>query len=265
MQKNQGKTAALESCEVVQLCNQTFHLHPHAAIYWEDADTLIVADLHLGKATHFRRHGLAVPTYVQDETLEKLSGLLLDFKPRRLLMLGDLFHSDYNAEWEDFAELVMAFSHVKFSLVPGNHDRLTYHQYEKYNIEVKEEPYFEGPFAFSHHPLEKEVLVKAEQAIPSSTDVEPRILNPEPILPTKQRSSSRVDEPRTSSYNLAGHIHPAVMLQGRRDRMRLPCFFFGKEEGLLPAFGAFTGTYTIQPQKVDRVYVLTGNEVMRVG
>ena len=218
---------------------QSLLLHPHAAIYWEETDTLLVADLHLGKATHFRRHGLAVPTYVQDETLEKLTGLLLDFKPKRLLMLGDLFHSDYNPEWEDFAELVMAFSHVKFALVPGNHDRLTYHQYEKYNIEVHEEPYFEGPFAFSHHPLEEDVLAEAEVKRADRTDKSP-------------------------CYNLAGHVHPSVMLQGRRDRLRLPCFYFGEKAGLLPAFGAFTGTYTIQPNKGDEVFVLTGNEVMKV-
>ncbi len=234
------KSTTLNDCIPKILHDQTFHLHPHAAIYWEEADTLLVADLHLGKATHFRRHGLAVPTYVQDETLEKLTGLLLDFKPDRLLMLGDLFHSDYNPEWEDFAELVMAFSHVKFALVPGNHDRLTYHQYEKYNIEVHEEPYFEGPFAFSHHPLEKDVLAEAER--------------------------SRVYLSKNSpSYNLAGHVHPAVMLQGRKDRLRLPCYYFGEQAGLLPAFGAFTGTYTIQPQKGDEVFVLTGDKVMQVG
>lgn len=242
MQNPKGKSAALANCNVADLCAHTFHLHPHAAIYWEEANTLIVADLHLGKATHFRRHGMAVPTYVQDETLEKLTGLLLDFKPRRLLMLGDLFHSDYNPEWEDFADLVMAFAHVQFTLVPGNHDRLTYHQYEKYNIEVKEEPYFEGPFAFSHHPLAPEVLAKAR----------------------KKPTAHVTDAKDETVYNLAGHVHPAVMLQGRRDRLRLPCFYFGDKEGLLPAFGAFTGTYTIQPTKGDRVFVLTGNEVMHV-
>ena len=241
------KESSFSHCIRTERQGQTFHLHPHAAIYWEEQKTLLVADLHLGKATHFRRHGLAVPTYVQDETLEKLTGLLLDFKPRRLLMLGDLFHSDYNPEWEDFADLVMAFSHVKFALVPGNHDRLTYHQYEKYNIEVHEEPYFEGPFAFSHHPLEEEVIAE------------------ELLKLTKANQDEKEGLNALGAYNLAGHIHPAVMLQGKRERLRLPCFFFSEEAGLMPAFGAFTGTYTIQPTKEDEVFVLAGSEVMRVG
>lgn len=257
------------NCEVATICNQTFHLHPHAAIFWEETNTLIVADLHLGKATHFRRHGIAVPAYVKDETLEKLSGLLLDFKPARCLMLGDLFHSDYNLEWEEFADLVMAFSHVKFSLVPGNHDRLTYRQYEKYNIEVQEEPYFEGPFAFSHHPLEPEVLSQALRAAGAKAKIS-ALESGGVQLPDKSSSSERgkvsldLNDSSKEVYNLAGHVHPAVMLEGRRDKLRLPCYFFGGKDGLLPAFGAFTGMYTIQPKQGDNVFVLTGNEVMRV-
>ena len=217
------------------LAGERVRLHPHAALYWERADTLIVADLHLGKATHFRRHGMAVPQYVQDETLEKLTGLLLDFAPRRLLMLGDLFHSDYNEEWEDFADVVTGFRDVEFALVPGNHDRLTHHQFAKYGIAVHPEPHVEGPFAFSHHPMTLKQLV-----------------------------GHLGDDAAQGRYNLAGHIHPAARLRGRGEALKLPCFFFGREAGLLPAFGAFTGTYTVQPRRGDRVYVLAGGKVVGV-
>ena len=211
-------------------------LHPHAAMYWPAEDTLILADLHLGKATHFRRHGMAVPQYVQDETLDKLTGLLVDFRPARLLLLGDLFHSDYNDEWEDFADVITGFADTRTELVLGNHDRLTRHQYEKYDIRVLEEPYVEGPFAFSHHPMGRKEL---------------RELLPE----------CDVDQ----FYNLAGHVHPAAKLYGRGDALKLPCFFFGQDSGLLPAFGSFTGTYTVGPKRGDRVFVLAGDKVVRVG
>ncbi len=218
------------------LAGERVRLHPHAALYWERADTVIVADLHLGKATHFRRHGMPVPQYVQDETLDKLAGLLLDFKPRRLLMLGDLFHSDYNEEWEDFADLVMAFAATEFALVPGNHDRLTPHQFEKYGIKVYHEPHVEGPFAFSHHPHS-----------------------------LKQLSEKLGEAAQQGYYNLAGHVHPSARLRGRVGALRLPCFFFGREAGLMPAFGSFTGTYTVQPRRGDRVFVLAGKKVVEAG
>ena len=222
------------TCAAV-LAGERVDLHPHAALYWSAAATLIVADLHLGKATHFRRHGMAVPQYVQDETMDKLSGLLLDFAPERLLILGDLFHSDYNQEWEDFADLVLGFRDVRFELVLGNHDRLTMRQYEKYGIAVQREPYVDGPFAFSHHPLSREDVA----AIPG-------------VGPTG------------SLYNLAGHVHPAARLVGRGESLRLPCFHFGREAGLLPAFGAFTGHHTVAPRRGDRVFVLAGNRVVGV-
>ena len=218
------------------LAGERVHLHPHAALHWPAADTLMLADLHLGKATHFRRHGMAVPQYVQDETLDKLTGLLVDFRPARLLLLGDLFHSDYNDEWEDFADVVTGFADTRTELVLGNHDRLTRHQYEKYGIRVLEEPYVDGPFALSHHPMTREEL---RERLPDYADTD-------------------------SLYNLAGHVHPAAKLYGRGDALKLPCFFFGREAGLLPAFGSFTGTYTVGPRRGDRVYVLAGERVVKV-
>jgi metallophosphoesterase superfamily enzyme len=52
--------------------------------------------------------------------------------------------------------------------------------------------------------------------------------------------------PVSGAYVLGGHLHPCVKLLGRaRDRMRLPCFWFGPTVGVLPAFGAFTGMHPI--------------------
>lgn len=218
------------------VAGERVHLHPHAALWWPRAKTLVVADLHLGKATHFRRHGMPVPAYVQDETLEKLTGLLVDFRPARLLVLGDLFHSDYNEEWEDFGDLVVGFrDQTRFALVPGNHDRLTRHQFVKLGIGVHPEPYLEGPFAWSHHPTTAKELVAQGHA------------------------------EAAGAYNLAGHVHPAVRLRGGGGGLKLPCFFFGREAGLLPAFGAFTGTGTVSARRGDRAYVLAGDRVVRAG
>lgn len=67
-------------------------------------------------------------------------------------------------------------------------------------------------------------------------------------------------------FNLAGHIHPGVRLRGMgRQQVTLPCFYFGEGQGLLPAFGAFTGLGLIHPKNTDAVYVITENEVIPVG
>ena len=66
-------------------------------------------------------------------------------------------------------------------------------------------------------------------------------------------------------YNLAGHIHPGVRLKGKGNQQhRLPCFYFGKKSGILPAFGSFTGLATIKVKKENRVFVITKTEVIKV-
>lgn len=69
----------------------------------------------------------------------------------------------------------------------------------------------------------------------------------------------------TSAYNLCGHLHPGVRLNGDgRQSLRLACFHFSPTRGTLPAFGEFTGTARIKVKEEDRVFVLLGDEVKQV-
>jgi DNA ligase-associated metallophosphoesterase len=186
----------------------------------------LLADLHLGKAAHFRKEGIAVPRSVEDGDLDRLAALLLEWAPERVILLGDLFHSEYNAVWEDFGELLRQFGHIRFELVAGNHDILPEAAYRDVPLVVYPETLVLEPFIFSHHPL---------------------AVVPEGL------------------YNLAGHLHPAVRLNGAgKQRERLPCFFFGERQGILPAFGSFTGAAVMRPGKNDRVFVLAGEQVLEV-
>ena len=208
------------------IARQTLHLHPFRAVFWEEGKALLLADLHLGKAAHFRRNGLAVPPGVSDNNWDRLLSLLIDFRPERVLFLGDLFHSEYNAVWEELVDLIEQFHHVRFELVPGNHDILPRPLYESSKLTLHPEQLAEPPFLFTHHPL----------------DVVPE-----------------------GAYNLAGHVHPGVRLRGNgRQRLRLPCFYFGKRQGLLPAFGAFTGLGPVDVREGDRVFVIAEEEVIGI-
>jgi metallophosphoesterase superfamily enzyme len=58
-------------------------------------------------------------------------------------------------------------------------------------------------------------------------------------------------------------VHPSLRLAGRgRELVRLPCFFFGKDYAILPAFGPFTGMADVEPVQGDRVYVIAGTHVV---
>ena len=56
---------------------------------------------------------------------------------------------------------------------------------------------------------------------------------------------------------LAGHVHPCAVLAGAAgQRKRLPCFWFGPDVGVLPAFGEFTGQAEVRAKEGDRVRVI---------
>jgi uncharacterized protein len=69
-------------------------------------------------------------------------------------------------------------------------------------------------------------------------------------------------QPRRGAYVLAGHLHPCIGLGGRAfDHLRLPCFWFGDDVGVLPAFGAFTGMHPIRAGASDRVFPIADGVV----
>ncbi len=67
-------------------------------------------------------------------------------------------------------------------------------------------------------------------------------------------------------YVLAGHLHPGYLLKGYRnnEKMRLPCFIFQHNIGILPAFGSFTGFTGITVEKGDHCYVIAEEEVVKI-
>ena len=211
----------------LEVKNLSFELLPQKALYWPSEKILLIADLHLGKVNHYRKAGYPVPTRANDENTTILIDLLNHYKPARMLFLGDLFHSHYNEEWEVLGQVIRHFTSTSFELVMGNHDIMSTLQYDRHGVKVHKEELQIGSLLLTHAPLE---------------------------------------QPPNDVYNLAGHIHPGARLYGKgRQALILPCFYFGKKQGLLPAFGSFTGLYPVRVMKGDQVYVIVEGEVIEVG
>lgn len=60
---------------------QLLTLTQQRAIYWKSEQLLILSDMHLGKAAHFRKHGISLPTTVSMQDLTRLEKLLLYYTP----------------------------------------------------------------------------------------------------------------------------------------------------------------------------------------
>lgn len=124
--------------ETITIHAQTFTLHPSGAMYWHEHKMLLIADVHLGKVTHFRKHGSAVPQSAIQDNFRQLDNVLSHFQPEVLCFLGDLFHSYINAEWLLFAEWIKTVS-SQIILVAGNHDVISSSKYEEIDIEVTDQ------------------------------------------------------------------------------------------------------------------------------
>ena len=137
----------------IKINNQTFTLHQFGTIFWEDKNTLLISDVHLGKVAHFRKHGMAIPNEAIFENFIRLNVVVDFFKPETIIFLGDLFHSKMNKEWELFAKWTEEISQ-EIILVEGNHDIIARYNYEDLNIKVYSELVIDN-FLLTHHPIEK--------------------------------------------------------------------------------------------------------------
>ena len=197
------------------------------AAFLPEHGALLVADAHIGKAVSFRKLGVPVPEATTEGTLARLSAAVAATGARHIVFLGDLLHSARARAAATVAAVARwreAHAELELTLVRGNHDDRAGDPPAALGIDVVDEPLRLGPWALCHHP-----------------------------------------RTQPGGYVLAGHLHPCVRLQGRaRERLRLPCFWFGDEVGVLPAFGAFTGMHPIEAQPQDRVYAVTGDGVLEV-
>lgn len=136
----------------IRINSHDFTLHPSGAIYWENHKMLLIADVHLGKIVHFRKHGAPVPANAAFRNLEKLTEVTNFFEPQIVCFLGDLFHSKINEEWQDFEKWVQ-YNKSEVILVSGNHDIIPSYLYEELGVKVVDELMLDG-FYLTHHPSE---------------------------------------------------------------------------------------------------------------
>lgn len=95
------------------------------ALHVPDFDALLVADLHLEKASSLARRGVHLPPYDTRATLELLSFSLAAARPKRLILLGDSFHDDeahQRIDPTDVAELKRLTRGIDVIWLAGNHD-----------------------------------------------------------------------------------------------------------------------------------------------
>ena len=227
-----ASVASAAACPATTFCEvhwagETVHLLPDRALFWPAQQTLFIADLHIGKAATYRALGQPVPGGTTAENLSRLTALIAEHAPKRIIFLGDFLHAAA-ARTPSILQALAAWrarhADVAMTLVRGNHDSRAGDPPAQLQIDVVNEPFLFGPFACCHHPQQ-----------------------------------------HATHFVLAGHVHPVCWLAGRgRDSLRLPCFVVKLSQAghaVFPAFGEFTGGWMVTGEAGQGLYPVGGGRV----
>ncbi|QHL89706.1 ligase-associated DNA damage response endonuclease PdeM [Sphingomonas changnyeongensis] len=171
------------------------------ALFWPARQALLVADLHLEKASWFARTGQMLPPYDSQATLEALAALAGQTGAREIWCLGDSFHdADGSARLPDAARALIdrLAASARLFWITGNHD----------------------PAPSGSRPLPGQLL---DEAV-----VDGLVLRHEA-------------DPADPRPELSGHFHPKLRVRVRGRQVARRCFVRSPAKLILPAFGALTG------------------------
>jgi DNA ligase-associated metallophosphoesterase len=104
---------------------ETFEATAAGALYWPARRALLVADLHLEKASWFARLGQFLPPYDSHATLSALADEVERSGASRLYCLGDSFHDAFGCDRlpaNARALLTELTSRLDWTWIVGNHD-----------------------------------------------------------------------------------------------------------------------------------------------
>jgi DNA ligase-associated metallophosphoesterase len=207
------------------ICNQQkLILTNQRALFWKIENALVLSDLHVGKAATFRKHGIPISKKVLEDDLDRLQQLIEHFEAEKLIIVGDLFHAEYNSDIHYFRDWIKNLE-IQIELIVGNHDRQSTRLYEAMDFEVYAKEKISHGIRFVH-----------DEVSPS-------------------------DEFFTISGHT--HPGVLISGKGRQ-HIKLPCYQVTSQQLILPAFSKFTGLNTRNMPEGCVNYAFTDAEVFEI-
>ena len=213
--------------QALTINQQEFTLLGDKAIYWPNHLTLLIADVHFGKAAAYRAMGQPVPQGTTSHNLQRIDALLKRYHVKQIIFLGDFLHAPKSHAPSTLTALRAwrnLHNDLQCILIRGNHDLRAGDPPADLNITIVTEPYLIDDFALQHIP-----------------------------------------KPHATHHVIAGHIHPTFQLNGSgRQRLVLPCFYHQPSMTILPSFGEFTGGFKLEKKLTAKIFVTDGSKIWPV-
>jgi hypothetical protein len=106
-------------------CGHELMALPQGALFWPSRQALLVADLHLEKASWFARLGQMLPPYDSVATLADLTAVVAATGAREIWCLGDSFHDKHGCDRlpERARDMLTGLTGAtRWTWITGNHD-----------------------------------------------------------------------------------------------------------------------------------------------
>jgi len=172
----------------------------HFALWLEERECIVIADLHLGFEGTLFEEGFAMPRFQKNEMLKRLRKIIRKYSPKKIIINGDLKHEfskNLPQEWNEVTDVLDYLEgEVEIQLTRGNHDNYLKTILSKRELALPKKVKWKGiTFAHGHEELTwKDLLV-------------------------------------------IGHEHPSAKLCDEIGAsIKVPCFLVGKNIIVLPAF-----------------------------
>lgn len=211
--------------ESLTLFGESLILDGRRALILPSRRIVAIADLHLGKAEAFQKRGMAVPVGNQNEDLRRLQTLVEDYEADQLYILGDFVHE--KASWSKGLELEVDdfLQRNKITLkVIRGNHDRGLRLPSLERLELHEEEIRLNNFSFRHEPASE----------------------------------------MTDYFTICGHLHPVVQMRSANDALRLPCFWLGQTQLMLPAFTSFAGGWLVEPKPRDKLFAAVEGQVLEI-
>jgi len=200
-------------------------LDSRLALFHEAEKWLAVADLHFGFELSQRMAGNLFPLWGMQSIEARLRELLRDYKPAKLILVGDLVHDKSGAP-EFFSLIARLREQADVILIGGNHDIAINRQrssteYSCFNLV---DSFTTDRFEFHHGDCERK---------------------------------------RNDRIQVIGHFHPAATLRdGAGLRLKFPALVQRTDCWILPAFSPWAAGTEWEEREHARIWICTPQRVL---
>ncbi len=178
----------------------------------DDGPTAVVGDLHLGYESALENEGMFIPRINTQSVRESLNGIIDEYEPARIVLLGDIKHdfrrSSYQARGEVKQIVKLVSDAAEAVVIKGNHDNFLQNILSDMGITAVDHTDIQG-FRLEH---------------------------------------GHVDSGRRPV--IIGHEHPSVRIPGELSGgMKLQCYVVARNEGVIviPPFSPFASGNDLNP------------------